>query len=300
MITKGRSLELFFIDGRPDGMLTAEVFNWTGHVLRVPRTQLKQALQRQETGYTGVYVLLGLRDGEPLAYIGETEDLALRLRDHAAKKDWWETAILISSTANNLHKAHVKYLEARLVEIARSVGSTPLENGNTPPRSSLSEAAISNMEAFLETLQMVLPAIRVDMFLSKTRDSSPLSLPENADETTVLFELKTPKHGIEASALLEKGEMVVQQGSAAQFTWKRQSQHTTGYAQLHSDLIASGVLVADGALAKFTIDYAFSSPSAAAAIVNGRASNGRTAWRLKSDGRTFAQWEADQLKHDEA
>ena len=27
---QGRSLELYFIDGRPDGMLTAEVFNWTG------------------------------------------------------------------------------------------------------------------------------------------------------------------------------------------------------------------------------------------------------------------------------
>ena len=33
---KGRSLELYFIDGRPDGMLTAEVFNWTGHVLSRP------------------------------------------------------------------------------------------------------------------------------------------------------------------------------------------------------------------------------------------------------------------------
>ncbi len=30
---QGRSLELFFIDGKPDGMRTAEVFNWTGHVL---------------------------------------------------------------------------------------------------------------------------------------------------------------------------------------------------------------------------------------------------------------------------
>ncbi|NRB18512.1 MAG: GIY-YIG nuclease family protein [Rhodobacteraceae bacterium] len=300
MITKGRSLELFIIDGRPDGMLTAEVFNWTGHVLREPRTQLKQALQRPEAGYTGVYALLGIRDGEPLAYIGETEDLSLRLRAHAANKDWWETAILISSTANNLHKAHVKYLEARLVEIARSVGATPLENGNTPPRSSLSEAAISNMEAFLETLQMVLPAIRVDMFLNKTRESAPLSLPHNAGEPAIQFELKTPKHGIEARALLENGEMVVQRGSAAQSTWKSRSQHNAGYAQLHSDLIASGVLAANGALAKFTIDYAFSSPSAAAAIINGRAANGRTEWKLKADGRSFAQWEADQLKHDEA
>jgi len=34
--TKPQSLELFFIDGKPDGMLTAEVFNWTGHVLMTP------------------------------------------------------------------------------------------------------------------------------------------------------------------------------------------------------------------------------------------------------------------------
>jgi hypothetical protein len=35
----GRSLELYFIDGHPEGMLTAEVFNWTGHVLKFPRAQ---------------------------------------------------------------------------------------------------------------------------------------------------------------------------------------------------------------------------------------------------------------------
>jgi hypothetical protein len=70
---KGRSLELFFIDGRPDGMLTAEVFNWTGHVLMTPRTQISEALNRQEARYTGVYLLFGERAGEPLAYIGEAE-----------------------------------------------------------------------------------------------------------------------------------------------------------------------------------------------------------------------------------
>ncbi len=44
MTKLGRSLELFFVDGRVDGMLIAEVFNWTNHVLRTPRTQIKQAL----------------------------------------------------------------------------------------------------------------------------------------------------------------------------------------------------------------------------------------------------------------
>ena len=70
---QGRSLELYFIDGRPDGMLTAEVFNWTGHVLMAPRTQIAEALQREEAGYTGVYLLLGERDGVPLAALSVTD-----------------------------------------------------------------------------------------------------------------------------------------------------------------------------------------------------------------------------------
>ncbi|MBI1492362.1 GIY-YIG nuclease family protein [Halocynthiibacter styelae] len=297
MSTAGRSLELFFINGRPDGMLTAEVFNWTGHVLRLPRTQLKQALQRPETKYTGVYVLLGERDGTPLAYIGESEDLGERLRSHAAKKDWWDTAILITSAANNLHKAHVKYLEARLVEIAREVGTMPLDNGNTPPRSSLSEAATSNMESFLETLQMVLPAIRVDMFLNKARPA-----PEMAESKPdvppgeIAFIIQSERTGVNARAILKNGEMVVQLGSKGRREWVAVPHN---YLRLFEELRSAGVTLVKENHQEFTQNYAFSSPSAAAAILNGRPSNGRTDWKLESDGRTYEQWEADELAKDD-
>lgn len=133
-IAEGRSLELYFIEGRPDGMLTAEMFNWTGHILMTPRTRLSAALARKEAQYTGVYLLLGEKDGVPCAYIGEGEDISDRIRSHDTRKDWWTTAILITTAANALNKAHVKYLESRLVEEARDVGRVALDNGNTPPR----------------------------------------------------------------------------------------------------------------------------------------------------------------------
>src|SRR5205085_10084872 len=138
---KGRSLELFFIDGKPDGMLTAEVFNWTGHVLMTPRTQISEALKREEMAYAGVYLLFGEKDGEPLAYIGEAEDVSERIRNQDTRKDWWTSAVLVTSAAGNLNKAHVKYLEARLVEEAYSIGKIALENARTPARPGLSEAA---------------------------------------------------------------------------------------------------------------------------------------------------------------
>ena len=118
--TLGKSLELYFIDGRPDGILTAEVFNWTGHVLMTPRTRIADALKRDAAAYTGVYLLLGERDGEPLAYVGESDNIRKRITQHDVQKDWWETAVIVTTSANNLNKAHVRYLEARLVAKARA------------------------------------------------------------------------------------------------------------------------------------------------------------------------------------
>lgn len=290
--TKGRSLELYFIDGRPDGMLTAEVFNWTGHLLMAPRTQISDALARRESRYTGVYLLLGERDGLPLAYIGEAEDISARIRNHEGQKDWWTTAVLVTSAANNLNKAHVRYLEARLIELARSVGRVPLDNGTTPARPSLTEAAQCNMEAFLEFVLMVLPALRIDMYLSNKRPSTSAvgtpKLPRGQ-----LFELISRKHGIVATAIFDDGEFVVQEGSQARPAWTGPANHS--YAQAHAELLRMGVIESRGTHCEFTTNYAFKSPSAAAAAVNGRASNGTLDWKLKVSGQTYKEWEADEL-----
>ena len=292
-----RSLELFFIDGLPDGMLTAEVFNWTGHVLRFPRTKFREALRRPETQHTGVYVLIGERDGTPLAYIGEAENVADRLRGHIANKDWWDSAVCISTTGDLLHKAHVKYLESRLVEIARQIGSMPLENGNTPPRSSLSEAAQANMESFLETLGIVLPAIRVDMFLNKARSApkTPDVVASPTKPTEETFILKTPRHDLYAEAVLRDGEWVVQAGARARDQWVGVPNAAQNYRKLYEELVENGTMVNQDNFAVFQKDFAFSSPSAAGAVITGRSINGRTAWKHADTGQTFEDWEKAQI-----
>lgn len=298
-MSDGRSLELFFVDGRPDGLLTAEVFNWTGSVIRTPRTQIKEALGLHGARHTGVYVLLGQNDDGPLAYIGEAEDIGDRLRQHVAGKDWWETAVLITTSADALHKAHVKYLESRLVETARDVGHTALENGNTPARSSLNPAAIANMESFLDVLGIVLPAIGVELFVDKKRPSTPSKAMQDNLCPSPVFEMAITRHNIKARARLERGEMIVLAGSQARHTWIGNASHNTSYAKLFEELLSTGVMIAADAHASFAEDYAFSSPSAASAVIAGRADNGRTSWRNENTGQTFADWEEAQLNQSD-
>lgn len=304
-MTVGRSLELFYIDGRPDGMLTAELFNWTGHVLMAPRTQIADALKREEASYSGVYVLLGEDGGEPRAYIGEGEDISARIRSHDVKKEWWTSAVLVTATANKLNKAHVRYLEARLIQEARTIGRVPLDNATSPPLPSLSEADVAKMEAFLENLLVVLPAVRVDMFIRRTR---PAPSPSHPGADSVLpgsaiadamgpnprFILETRKHGLRATALLRDGEFIVEAGSLARNSWVGPPAHN--YANLHAELVRSGVLAPDGAHCRFTEDYAFRSPSAAAAAVNGRPSNGQVEWKTDLGGYTYRDWEVSMLQ----
>lgn len=298
MSAVGRSLELYYIDGKPDGMVTAELFNWTGHVLLVPRTRIAEAMTRPETGHAGVYLLLGEQGEEPRAYVGEAEDIGARIRQHAVQKDWWTQAVLITAAANKLNKAHVRYLEARLIAEARAIGRLPLDNSVAPTLPSLSEADVAKMETFLGNLLVVLPAVRVDMFIHRARPApATQTFGDVAEIGTVVidtrFVLETRKHGLRATAVLQGGEFIVERGSAARPAWAGGASHS--HASLHAELIRTGVIAASGDGAAFTQNYAFTSPSAAAAVVYGRAASGPAAWHVVGENLSYKDWEERQL-----
>lgn len=296
MNVQGRSIELFFIDGNPEGMLTAQVpFNWTGHILVANRTQLPDALKRPESSKTGVYILYGDDKDGPMAYIGESEDIGGRIKSHEANKDWWTRVVLITDAGDELNKAHVKYIESRLVEVASDANRIRLENANAPQRSSLSEANTANMEKFIENIQTVLPAIRIDWMQKETRPS--LTSKENTNELGVetIFELNTPRVGIYATAKLVDGEFVVQAGSKARNEWVGEGYADSTHGKLYRDIDESGLFELVDGFKILKDNYAFKSTSAAAAVFNGRAATGPISWKVLGTEITYKDWEAGQL-----
>jgi len=81
----GRTVRLFLADGTPSGLITAEIMNWTGHVLAGARTGLPRFLKRPELDRTGIYFLLGRDPEDPdnaIVYIGESDNVRKRLAQH--------------------------------------------------------------------------------------------------------------------------------------------------------------------------------------------------------------------------
>ena len=304
-MNQGRSIRLFLVDGTPNGLLTAEIMNWTGHVLTGPRSKLAELVQRPECGRTGVYFLVGPDPDDSLrtrVYIGESDDVAQRLKQHnrpealdgtGGGKDFWERVCLITSKDQNLTKAHAKYLESQLIQIAGQAGRCVVGNGTAHSYNNLPESDRADMAFFLEQIRIVLPVLGFDFLRELTKPSAPPSNTTAAPVTrSPRFTLDVPRYRISAIGQEIDGEFFVLKGSRARAEWVGTER---GYQGLFKQLVDEGVLVADGEHLSFSDDYAFSSPSAAAAVVSGRSANGRTSWLVQGSGQTYAAWQEQQL-----
>ena len=120
----GKNIRIFLIEGTPNQRLYCELSNWNGRVYRIPRNEIKISEDRSDLQYTSAYVLLGKNDdGAILAYIGECDNARDRLLQHLKQKDFWNEVIVFIRTDNSLNKAHVKYIEKRLYDIANEISS---------------------------------------------------------------------------------------------------------------------------------------------------------------------------------
>lgn len=304
-MSQGRGIRLFLVDGSPNGLITAEIMNWTGHALTGPRTKLTELVQRPECGRTGIYFLVGTDPDNalrPLVYIGESDDVAKRLRQHhrpeaQGGKDFWERVCLITSKDQNLTKAHVKYLESQLLALAKQSGRCGLLNGTAHDYTILPESDQADMAFFMEQVRIILPVLGFDFLRERQKLSKPANPSfEQTPVEAITFTLEIPKYGITAEAREVDGEFVVLEGSKARDKWVSGSSYTS-YRPLYEQLTEDGVLVADAnGMVRFSQDQAFSSPSAAAAVVSGRPANGRTVWFEKASKKTYGDWQSEQVE----
>lgn len=297
----GRTLRLFLVDGSPSGLITVEIMNWTGHVVTGPRSALVELLKRPEISRTGVYFLIGPDADNPIrtrVYVGETDDVATRLKQHNRSeaqggKDFWERVCVVTSKDHNLTKAHAKHIESLLIEVVKKAGRARLENGNQPDYALLPEADIADMAYFLEQIQIVLPVLGFDFLRKPPTMLGTATTSIGSVSLSPLFIMTVPKHGVMGRAREVEGDFVVLEGSTTRDHWTSKWHN---YESLYQKLVEDDILspVVEG-LRTFTKDYVFSSPSAAAAIISGRPTNGRVTWSVEGEGRTYASWQEQQL-----
>jgi hypothetical protein len=303
----GKQIRIYLADGNSSGIRHAEITNWTGQALACPRARFQELREWDEVKRPGVYFLFGLNEetGEDAVYIGEAEVVLERISTHMSGKGFWNELITFTSKDDNLTKGHVRYLEARLIELSIAAKRYQVTNAAMPQLPALPLPDRDAMEEYLlsvKTLLGVLGHRVLEPLVTTSRPSlsDALVQPQTVQQSTempvsgstqpVSVNPTFKMHISDLSAYAtrtDEGLVVLTESEAAATV---QGSLSGGYRVLRDKLLQSGVLVLSGTKLKFTRDHLFSSPSQAAAVIVGYSINGRDVWRL-SNGTTYAAYE---------
>lgn len=282
------TLKIFVANGDPDGLRFVDRSNWNGRAVVFPRAVYRDVRIREEFQQAGVYLLLGPRadaEGEIL-YVGEGDPVGPRLNEHYANRDFWTRAVFFVGGPGQLNKAHVQFLESRLVARAKSAKRMLLDNGNIPAEPTLSEADRADMTVFLDNILGILPVLGIHAF-----EQSPVSLSQG--QATLLH---CQGKGVTATGYDTPQGFVVKANS---FASADEAPSLKAYfpniSKLRAELRTNGVVVFDENRLRFTQDYTFNSPSQASSVVLGNSSNGRADWK-DANGCTLKQLQESETQ----
>lgn len=277
------TIKIFLAHGDPKRLRTAELSNWTGKAVAGPRSEFDSVIAREESPNSGIYFLTGNdpESGRPAVYVGEAESIKDRVKSHL-DKDFWNHIVFFISKDENLTKAHIRYLEGRLIGQAKQAGRAVVMNSQGSG-SKLPESDREDMEIFLEKMHQLLPVLGVEVLVPMAGP------PESTSEKELLScEIK----GLKASAYLTPNGIVVLRGSQAVLTERDSSHKYPWILSLRNKLKEDGSLNAECDFLVFNKDVEFPSPSAAAAVVHGGTANGLTAWKNKL-GKSLKELESE-------
>jgi len=273
------TIKLFLVHGSPNGLRTAELSNWSGKAIAAPRNELAALLKREELSSPGFYFLTGVDPdtGEKAIYIGEAEDVSSRLKNHSGK-DFWNSATVFASKDENLTKAHIRYIEGKLISIALDNSASQVVNAASSG-AKLPESDAAEMDIFLQKTLQLLPVLGITDFNK--------SVEEPVRQEDILYrKIK----GLTAKGKRTSGGFTVYAGSQAVLEHRPSAKRTKKKREL---LVAKGLLSQEGNHLVFTKDIEFSSPSLAAAVVRGGATNGLTSWK-NSAGKQLKEIEENE------
>ena len=278
----GKTIEFFLVNGTADSIITAELSNWNGKAIKIPRIEVP-GCKREDLQDVGVYFLFCKDDdGAESVYIGEAENIKERLmqhlRDYQAEKETYYWNMAVAFIGRDLNKALIRYLENRLVDMARSSNRYKILTKNTYKNTVMKESQVSAMEEFIENIKILINALGYKVLEPIVEKSSSKALSDVSEEYYINSGSATARGVVTSEGFVVYKNSIINGSASASLGDTR--------IGLREKLISEGKIEN----LKMKEDILFSSSSTAASIVLGYSASGPQNWKTK-DGRTLKEVE---------
>ncbi|MCD8133804.1 MAG: GIY-YIG nuclease family protein [Clostridiales bacterium] len=290
-MARGKSINLFLMDGEANGRIKCTLANWTGIAYKIPRTELDKCKERDDLKQSGVYFLFGTSDetGQGVVYIGQAgarkngEGILNRLQEHKRnpEKDYWTEAIVFTTSNNSFGPTEISYLENRFCNLALEANRYVVKNSNDPSPGNITEEKESEMEEFIDYSKVIMGTLGHKLFepiVNRHADENPVKEVPKPELVRLHLERTIKQIGkVEADGSQTAEGFVVFSGSHIS------PQDDDTIPAVIKERRKKAPVDENGILQQ---DLLFSSPSYAAMFVIGKSENGLTRWKT-SDGQTL-------------
>lgn len=286
-MARGKSINLYLMDGDVNGRVKCTLANWTGLAFKIPRTSLGLCKDRDDLKQTGIYFLFGKDDenDNDVVYVGQAgirkngEGVLNRLFEHNrnTQKDYWTEAIAITTSNDSLGPTEISYLEHRFCQLAIEANRYEVKNGNDPTPGNPSEEKKSELEDFIDYAKVIVGILGHKVFI-------PLVSVEDSEASASAVELYCTLGDVNAIGIQTAEGFVVKRGSKLASECKTSCRESIkNKREKYSEKINSNGILLE--------DLLFNSPSGASDFVCGSSTNGKVAWKT-ANGITIKELEA--------
>ena len=282
---KGKTLQLFLMDGTVAGRIKGTVMNWTGIVFKIPREDLNKCKNRTDLNQDGVYFLYGSNGNKETVYIGQAgsrkngKGILNRLMEHAksADKDFWTEAVVFTTSDNTFGPTEISWLENKFCNLAINAAQCEVKNGSDPSPGNITEEKESVLEEWAELALLVVGTLGYRVFEPARRVIKIEDKPAEKPDNIFYLQRHIKKFNRTARAQMRydgENNFVVLKGSEI-ITEDTPNQISSNLKKLrHSDKVSGNGILKE--------DVTFTSASTAAQFVLGKTSNGLVDWKNKN------------------
>lgn len=163
---KAKTISLLLEDGTLKGVMCIEDSSWnSGELYSAPRESIDELMSSDACKKFGVYLLLS----EEMVYVGQSMDLATRIKQHLTGKDWWQRAIVLTTKDDSLNRSDIDYLESVLIDKANENNKLDCDNKKKGNPQKVTRFRKVELEQYLEEAFLLMELIGVSVFCKDQR-----------------------------------------------------------------------------------------------------------------------------------
>lgn len=190
---KAKTINLLLNDGTLKGVISMEASSWnSGELFSAPRASVDDLIESEACSKYGVYLLLS----DDMVYVGQSSDLAKRIKQHIIGKSWWERVVILTTSNDKLDRSDIDYLESALIEKASKSNRLDCDNKNKGNNPKIDKFRKVVLEQYLEEALFMMELIGITVFdetsksKKKTHTGALISSVEHTSKTQLEIRAK--------------------------------------------------------------------------------------------------------------